>query len=100
MGICKAHSLALTIPAIARTLQKMKKSTRSKIATNWFLVLDARSAEDETAVMVNFEEGEVREVRVEWKVSSRYLAAASISHPGIEELREIAEGKEDGVLRD
>lgn len=83
----------------------MKKTTGSKIQTDWFLVLDERSAEDGTAVIVNVEEGDggdeqVREVRVEWKVSSRYLAAASICHPGIDELKEIAEGETDGVLRD
>ena len=69
-------------------------------------MLDGRALEDETAVIVNVEEGEnaegdmVRQVRVEWKTASRYLAAASIAHPGIDELIEIAEGKEDGVLRD
>jgi len=56
--------------------------------------------EDETALIVNVEQQEVRQVRVEWKTASRYLAAASISHPSIDELIEIAEGKEDGVLRD
>lgn len=96
--------------AIAQTLQEMKKKMGSKIYTNWFLVLDGRGSGDESAVMINVEgevgqareveEREVREVRVEWKTASRYLAAASIAHPGIDELKEIAQGMADGVLRD
>ena len=82
----------------------MKNKTGSKIYTNWFLILDSRSHRDETAVMMNVEgqgeERRVREVRVDWKTASRYLAAASIAHPGIDELKEIAQGMEDGVLRD
>jgi len=105
-GILNTPFLDYSPVAIAVTLQHLKKTTGSAIQTNWFLVLDGRALEDETAVIVNVEEGEnaegdmVRQVRVEWKTASRYLAAASIAHPGIDELIEIAEGKEDGVLRD
>lgn len=92
--------------AIATTLQHLKKTTHSAIQTDWFLVLDGRAMEDETAVIVNVEGGEdaegimVRQVRVEWKTANRYMAAASIAHPGIDESREIAEGNKNGVLRD
>ena len=99
-GILNTPFLDYSPIAIAATLQHLKKTTGSAIHTNWFLVLDERAMEDETALIVNVEQEVVRQVRVEWKTASRYLAAASISHPGIDELREIAEGKEDGVLRD
>lgn len=90
----------------------MKENTGSTIATHWFLVLDERSAETESAVMVNVESshgGEhalrsgVRSLRVEYATSSRYLAAASIVHPSIGELKEIVDGdpeKYRGILRD
>jgi hypothetical protein len=91
-------------------LQQMKKTTGSAINTHWFLVLDHRSEEDDTAVIVNVDGGEVseggavsegvvvREVRVAFPVASQYLAAASISHPGIDELIEIVEDEGSGVL--
>ncbi|KAH0291967.1 hypothetical protein M436DRAFT_58594 [Aureobasidium namibiae CBS 147.97] len=99
-GILDTPFLNLSPVAIVATLQHLTRTTDSAIQTDWFLVLDARSMEDHTAVIVSVEQEEVRQVRVEWKTASRYLAAASTSHPGIDELIEIAEGNEDGVLRD
>jgi len=99
-GILNTPFLDYSPVAIAAALQYLKKTTDSAIQTDWFLVLDERAMEDETAVIVNVEGKEVRQVKVEWKTASRCLAAASIAHPGIDELREIAEGNEDGVLRD
>jgi hypothetical protein len=74
--------------------------TNSPLNTSWFLVLDDRSEKDSTAVIVHVEDGVVRKVRVAYAVSSRYLSAASIGHPPLDELIEIAEEEGDGVLRD
>lgn len=85
-------------------LQQMKKTTGSAINTHWFLVLNHRSEGDDTAVIVNVDEGgvsegaAVRQVRVAFGVSSQYLAAASIAHPGIDELIEFVENEGSGVL--
>jgi hypothetical protein len=81
-------------------LQRMVHTTDSPLNTSWFLVLDDRSEKDSTAVIVHVEDGVVRKVRVAYAVSSRYLSAASIGHPPLDELIEIAEEEGDGVLRD
>lgn len=85
---------------IQQQLQQMVKTTGSSLTTDWFLVLDAQSEETFTAVIVNVGEGVVREVRVAYAMASRYLSAASISHPSIDEMIEIAKEEGDGVLRD
>jgi hypothetical protein len=86
---------------IQQKLEDMKKTNNSAINTHWFLVLDHRSRRDDTAVIVNVDvEGGVREVRVAFPVASQYLAAASIAHPGIDELREIVEDEGSGILWD
>jgi hypothetical protein len=56
--------------------------------------------EDETAVIVNVDEGEVRNVRVRFAVASRYLAAVSVAHPSINELMEIVEEEGGRVIDD
>jgi hypothetical protein len=53
-----------------------------------------------TAVIVRVDEdGDVLSVRVAYPVASRYLAAASIGHPPLEELIESVED-EGGVIYD
>jgi hypothetical protein len=86
---------------IQQKLEDMKKTNNSAINTHWFLVLDHRSRRDDTAVIVNVDEkGAVRQVRVAFAVASQYLAAASVAHPGIDELIEIVEDEGSGVLWD
>jgi hypothetical protein len=77
----------------------------SRLKTDWYLVLDRESDKTSTAVMVNLESGEedelcVQSVRVAYGVASRYLSAASIRHPPLDELIEFAEGQGDGIVRD
>jgi hypothetical protein len=86
---------------IQQKLEDMKKTNNSAINTHWFLVLDHRSRGDDTAVIVNVDEGvAVRQVRVAFPVVSQYLVAASIAHPGVDELIEIVEDEGSGVLWD
>jgi hypothetical protein len=81
-------------------LQQMVNTTRSPLDTKWFLVLDGESEQTSTAVIVRVDEdGDVRSVHVAYPVASRYLAAASIGHPPLEELIESVEG-EGGVICD
>ena len=75
-------------------------ATGSKLITDWFLVLDKESVETSTAVIVRIDEGEVLSARVAYPVSSRYLSAASVAHPPLDELIEIANEESDGVIRD
>jgi hypothetical protein len=98
--ILQTPFLNSSFSTIQQKLSQMKTSTQSATNTTWFLVLDKRSTEDETAVIVNVDEGEVRSVRVRFPVASRYLAAASIAHPSIDELMEIAEEEGGGVIDD
>lgn len=79
----------------------MVAATDSKLDTKWFLVLDERSAQTCTAVIVRVEEdGDVLSARVAYPVSSRYLSAASVAHPPLDELIEMANEEGDGVIRD
>jgi len=85
---------------VQQPLQQMKDTTRSPLNTEWFLVLDKQSEQTSTAVIVNIEDRVVRSVRVACPVASRYLSAASVGHPPIDELIEIANEEGGGVLRD
>ncbi|KAF2158689.1 hypothetical protein M409DRAFT_30781 [Zasmidium cellare ATCC 36951] len=95
---------------IRKLLMQMKEASASKLKTDWFLVLDGRSVETNSAVIVNVEphgthtlRSSVRSLRVDYPTSSRYLAAASIAHPSINELKEVVDGNPDkfkGILRD
>lgn len=84
----------------------LQQMNTSRIHTGWFLVLDGDSDKTSTAVIVHVEEEEegseprVTSLRVAYAPSSRYLSAASIAHPSLDELIEIAESTADGVLRD
>lgn len=74
------------------------------------LVLDERSVETNSAVKVNVGSrgnhalrSNVRSLRVDYSTSSRDLAAVSIAHPSIDELKEVVDGnpeKFQGILRD
>ncbi|KAK6000928.1 hypothetical protein QM012_003011 [Aureobasidium pullulans] len=89
-----------TVLEVHQKLQDMVSATDSKFDTNWFLVLDERSAQTSTAVIVRVEDGDVLSGRVAYPVSSRYLSAASISHPSLDEMIEIANDKMDGIIQD
>jgi hypothetical protein len=97
-GILQSPFAGCDGPAIQQKLREMVEATGSAINTHWFLVLDNRAKED-VAVIVNVGEEGVRMVQVGGGVASRYLAAARIAHPSIDESIEIAEDG-DGVLRD
>jgi hypothetical protein len=84
---------------IQQLLQQTKDSTRSPLKTKWFLLLDEQFEQISTAVIVNIEEGVVRSVRVAYPVASRYLSAASVGNPPIDELIEIANEEGGGVLQ-
>ncbi|KAI5208203.1 hypothetical protein E4T39_01512 [Aureobasidium subglaciale] len=108
--ILQSPFTGLSYPQIRDRLVQLNQGTGIALETNWFLVLDERSAETQSAVMVNVKaHGEhalrsaVRSLRVEYPTSSRYLSAASIAHPPIDELKEIVNGKPEkfqGILRD
>ncbi|THX27833.1 hypothetical protein D6D12_05195 [Aureobasidium pullulans] len=84
---------------IHEVLKEMIEHTGSDLLeSDWFLVLDERSDETQSAVMVNVGDLGVRSLRVDYPVSARYLAAAAIANPPIDELAEtVGEG---GILRD
>jgi hypothetical protein len=77
----------------------MKRTTRSLLNTEWFLVLYEQSEETSTAVIVNIEDGNARSVRVAYPVASRYLSAASVGSPSIDDLIEIENEEDGGVLQ-
>jgi hypothetical protein len=85
---------------IQQLLQQIVNNARSPLNTQWFLVLDAESEQTSTAVIVRVDEdGSVRSMRVAYPVASRYLAAASVGHPPLDELIESVEGG-GGVIHD
>lgn len=81
-------------------LQQTKDTTGSPLYTDWFLVLDDQSEQTSTAVIIHVEDDDVQSVRVAYPVASRYLSAASIAHPPLDELIEIANEEGDGVMQD
>lgn len=85
---------------IQQLLQQTKNTTRSPLNVAWFLVLEKQSEQTSTAVIVNIEGGTVRSVRVAYPVASRYLSAASVGSPSIDEMIEIANEEGGGVLQD
>ncbi|CAD0084694.1 unnamed protein product, partial [Aureobasidium vineae] len=89
-----------TLLRIHQLLLDMEKATESKLHTDWFLVLDERSEQSSSAVIVNVEGEDVRSARVAYPVASRYLSAASIAHPSLDEMIEIADWKHGGVIQD
>jgi hypothetical protein len=87
-------------PQIKTLLDNIVEKTNSKLDTECFLVLDDQSEATQTAVMVNVDRtsNEVQSLRVEYAISARDLAAASVAHPDLEEMAEHAGGW-DGVSR-
>jgi hypothetical protein len=85
---------------VQQLLQQTKNTTGSPLNTEWFLVLDEQSEQTSTAAIVNIEDGNVHSVRVAYHVASRYLSAASVGSPSIDELIEIANEEGGGVLQD
>lgn len=63
-------------------------------------MLDEQSEQSSTAIIINIEDGGVRLLRVIWPVASRYLSAASVGSPLINEVIEIANEAGGGVLQD
>lgn len=100
----------LSFPEIKNQLIQLNETIGSSLATNWFLVLDERSVETNSGVMVNVGSrsnhalrSNVRSLRVDYPTSSRDLAAVSIAHPSIDELKEVVDGNPEkfrGILRD
>lgn len=78
----------------------MKEATRSPIQTDWFLVLDEKSEQSSTAVIVNVEGHTEHSVRVAYPVASRYLTAARVGSPPLDEMIEIATRESGGVVQD
>ncbi|THW98389.1 hypothetical protein D6D13_10640 [Aureobasidium pullulans] len=90
----------LEFTRIQQQLRQTVQLTKSPLSTAWFLVLDETSEQTSTAVIVNVGDEGVRVVRVAYPVASRYISAASVSHPPIDELIEIADEEGNGVLQD
>jgi hypothetical protein len=108
-GVLQSPFAGSDYTQIQQRLQQTKNTTRSPLNTKWFLVLDGESERTGTAVIVNIDDDDdddddgnvvARSVRVAWPVASRYLSAASIGHPPLDELIEVANDEGAGVLRD
>lgn len=98
--ILKSPFSGLDYPEVQRLLQQMVKNTGSAIDTTWFLVLDEESERTLSGVIVVVEGDYVRSVRVTYPTTSRDLAAASVAHPGIDEMIELANDKYNGIFQD
>ncbi|KAL2034583.1 hypothetical protein VTO58DRAFT_105297 [Aureobasidium pullulans] len=98
--ILKSPFVGLDYHEVQRLLQQMVKNTGSKIDTKWFLVLDDESEHTSSGMIVVVEGEYVRSVRVNYPTTSRDLAAASVAHPGIDEMIELANDKCSGILQD
>lgn len=98
--ILKSPFVGLDYHEVQRLLQQMVKNTGSKIDTKWFLVLDDESEHTSSGMIVVVEGEYVRSVRVNYPTTSRDLAAASVAHPGIDEMIELANDKCNGIIQD
>ncbi|KAG9690922.1 hypothetical protein KCU95_g8515, partial [Aureobasidium melanogenum] len=89
-----------TFLEIHQKLKDMVAATDSPLNTEWFLVLDEESAQTSTAVIVSIEDdGDVQSVRAEYTECSTCISAASVAHPSLDEMIEIANEYGDGVIR-
>ncbi|KAG9681409.1 hypothetical protein KCU95_g17854, partial [Aureobasidium melanogenum] len=85
--------------SIQEVLKDVIEHTGSdRLESDWFLVLDERSEDTQSAVMVNVGDLGVRSLRVGYPVSARYLAAAAMANPPLDELAETVD--KGGILRD
>lgn len=81
---------------VIKHLRNMIERTESKIDRRYLIILDKRTEEDETAVLIDAQkpdtEGtEVCTVRSEFAFTARALSAASVLHPSLGEQAETAE---------
>jgi len=87
-----------------QSLLKLREDTESEIIPDFFIVMDERSAQDDTVLLVCVErddggENEVLDMptlRASFECSAQQLMLYSIGHCGIEEdVMTVAEGKDD-----
>ncbi|KAF2207644.1 hypothetical protein CERZMDRAFT_102130 [Cercospora zeae-maydis SCOH1-5] len=86
-------------------LRKLRIENESDIRCSLFVVMDERSLEDDTVVLVQApfmgEEGEIKSVRAEFQVAYSQLMTYEMAYEGedIEADQAAAQATEDGVLR-
>jgi hypothetical protein len=96
--VLESPFLNMSYSQIKSTLEEVVNTTESKLQTDWFLVLDDRSEETQSAVMVNTGDMGVRSLRAEYSVSWKYLSAVIVAHPPIDELAQDVGW--DGIVTD
>ncbi|KAM3419515.1 hypothetical protein BST61_g2858 [Cercospora zeina] len=84
-------------------LRKLRIEHQSDIRCPLFIVMDERTLQDDTVVLVQApfmgEEGEIKSVRAEFQVAYGQLMLYEMAYKDIETDQAAAEATEDGVLR-
>jgi hypothetical protein len=91
-----------------KLLHKLREDTESEIATDLFVIVDERSAQDDTVLLVvaggndaisETEGWEMKTLRVTFQASGQAMVLYMTGHSSMDEDRELAEREEDGVYR-
>jgi len=97
-------SIGKTIQECHQLLLKLREDTESEIIPDFFIIMDERSAQDDTALLVCVERDDGGEngvldmptLRASFECSAQQLMLYSIGHCGIEEDGiTVAEGEDD-----
>lgn len=86
-------------------LVKLREDTESEIITDFFVIMDERSAQDNTVLLASavrdleYEVQGVPTVRATFKTSALALILYCTGHSSVDEDRERAEKERDGVYR-
>lgn len=99
-GILRSPFSGKSYEEVAAMLMTLREKRDSKLSEEWFLVMDEKSEQSSSVVIVCCGFSPPQTVRVDWTVASRYISAAEIAHPDIGEMIELAENNTDGILRD
>jgi hypothetical protein len=91
-----------------KLLHKLREDTESEILTNIFAIMDERSAQNDTVLLVyasgenaisKTEGWEMKTLRATFQASGQALVLYMSGHSSVDEDRELAEREEDGVFR-
>ena len=97
-------SIGKTIQECHQLLLKLREDTESEIIPDFFIIMDERSAQDDTALLVCVERDDggkngvldMPTLRASFECSAQQLMLYSIGHCGIEEDGiTVAEGEDD-----
>lgn len=81
-------------------LQELNSNSRLQIETDFFIILDERSGQDESALLVVVMDTDILTVRMVFETAMMVLACYDTGHRSIEDDQQEAQLQDDGILRE